>query len=208
MAGAEERAFAHWGTYFQQQQGLRQRLQAIQDHLMVVNTMLPTLASVLLFWWGTRLLTSTEAGTSPGLTPGTFLAFYTAFGTFMNGATGLSNTIIDILDMAVLWGRARPIIEAPPEVGNGKTDPGRLSGKVALEHVTFRYQAHGPLILDNISIGAEPGEFIALVGPSGGGNQPSSGSCWDLKRRRLGRFIMTIRTCPGSMSTPYAGRLA
>ena len=42
-------------------------------------------------------------------------------------------------------------------------------GKVALEHVTFRYRAHGSLILDDISIAAEPGGFIALVGPSGGG---------------------------------------
>ena len=33
--------------------------------------------------------------------------------------------------------------EAPPEVDAGKSDPGRLSGKVALEHVTFRYRAHG-----------------------------------------------------------------
>lgn len=169
VAGAEERAFAYWGTYFQQQQGLRRRLQAIQDHMMVVNTVLPTLASVLLFWWATRLLAPTEAGTSPSLTTGTFLAFYTAFGTFMYGATGLSNTIIDILDIATLWERAKPILEAPLEVDAGKADPGRLAGKVALEHVTFRYHAHGPVILDDISISAEPGEFLALVGPSGGG---------------------------------------
>jgi NHLM bacteriocin system ABC transporter ATP-binding protein len=169
VAGAEQRAFAYWRMYFQQQQGLRQRVQTIQDHMTVVNTVLPTLAAVVLFWWATRLWAPTAAGALPPLTTGTFLAFYVAFGTCINGATGLSNAIIDVLEIATLWERAKPILEAPPEVDAGKSDPGHLSGKVALEHVTFRYRAHGPRILDDVSIAAEPGEFIALVGPSGGG---------------------------------------
>jgi ABC-type bacteriocin/lantibiotic exporter with double-glycine peptidase domain len=44
-----------------------------------------------------------------------------------------------------------------------------LTGRLALEHVTFRYREDGPLILDDVSVYAEPGEFIALVGPSGSG---------------------------------------
>ena len=51
----------------------------------------------------------------------------------------------------------------------GQSDPGRLTGTLALEHVTFRYREHGPVILDDVSLHAAPGEFIALVGPSGSG---------------------------------------
>ena len=87
VAGAEKRAFAYWREYFQQQQGLRQRVQGIQDHMTVVNTMLPTLAAVVLFWWATRLFAPMEAGALPHLTTGTFLAFYVAFGACINGAT-------------------------------------------------------------------------------------------------------------------------
>jgi ABC-type bacteriocin/lantibiotic exporter with double-glycine peptidase domain len=144
-------------------------VQSIQDRMTVVNTMLPTLAAVVLFWCATRLFTPPEAGALPPLTAGTFLAFYAAFGICINGATSLSNTIMDVLELATLWGRAKPILEAPPEVDAGKSDPGRLSGQVALERVTFRYRTHGSPILDDVSIHAEPGEFIALVGPSGGG---------------------------------------
>jgi len=169
VAGAEKRAFAYWSRDFQQQQGLRQHVQTIQDRMTVVNTMLPTLAAVVLFWCATRLFAPTEAGALPHLTTGAFLAFYAAFGICINGATSLSNTIMDVLELATLWERAKPILEAPPEVDAGKSDPGRLSGKVALERVTFRYRAHGSPILDDVSIHAEPGEFIALVGPSGGG---------------------------------------
>lgn len=50
-----------------------------------------------------------------------------------------------------------------------KTDPGRLRGAVTVDNLTFRYRTSGPMVLDGISIRAEPGECIALTGPSGSG---------------------------------------
>ena len=38
-----------------------------------------------------------------------------------------------------------------------------------MDHVTFRYRPDGPLILDDVTIRAETGGFVALVGPSGSG---------------------------------------
>ena len=165
VAGAQERAFASWSQTFSQKQRVQQRLQGITDTMTVVNTVLPTLASVVLFWGALRLFSS-EA---PTLTAGTFIAFHAAFGLFIAGATSLSNTLIDLLEVTTLWERLRPIVVTTSEVNTGKVDPGRLTGKVALEDVTFRYQEHSPVILDKVSLHAEPGEFIALVGPSGSG---------------------------------------
>jgi NHLM bacteriocin system ABC transporter ATP-binding protein len=166
VAGAEARAFAVWGTLFSQQQHARQRQQRIADILAVLNAVLPTVAAVGLFWWAIRLFQSAEAS---GLTAGTFMAFHAAFGLFLSGATSLSTTLIDVLEVTALWERARPIVEATPEVHTGQSDPGLLTGTLALEHVTFRYREHGPAILDDVSLHATPGEFIALVGPSGSG---------------------------------------
>jgi ABC-type bacteriocin/lantibiotic exporter with double-glycine peptidase domain len=166
VAGAQERAFATWSQTFRQQQHVRQRLQGITDTLTAVNAVLPTVASVVFFWGALRLLHSSE---TPTLTTGTFVAFHAAFGVFLGGATSLSNTLIDLFDVTTLWERVRPIVVTTPEEDPGKVDPGRLTGKVALEHVTFRYQAHGSLSVDRVSLHAEPGEFIALVGPSGSG---------------------------------------
>ena len=87
----------------------------------------------------------------------------------MGGVIGLSNTIISILEVVVLWGRAKPILEATSEIDLSKADPGKLSGKVELEHISFRYREDGPLNLDDVNIKAARGEFIALVGPSGSG---------------------------------------
>jgi NHLM bacteriocin system ABC transporter ATP-binding protein len=166
VAGAEARAFVVWGRLFRQQQHARQRHQSIADTLTVLNAMLPTVAAVGLFWCAIRLFETTEAS---GLTAGTFVAFHAAFGLFLSGVTSLSTTLIDVLDVTTLWERARPIMEATPEVHTGQNDPGRLTGTLALEHITFRYRESGPVILDDVSLHAAPGEFIALVGPSGSG---------------------------------------
>ncbi len=45
----------------------------------------------------------------------------------------------------------------------------RLAGRIELRNVTFGYRPNHPPLLDNISIVIEPGQRIALVGPTGSG---------------------------------------
>ncbi|MHC5739344.1 NHLP bacteriocin export ABC transporter permease/ATPase subunit [Nostoc sp.] len=168
VAGAEARAFAFWGKQYSQQIKWMLSTQGIEDALAVINKILPVLTTAILFWFATSLL---QQANSPegGLSTGVFLAFNAAFGTFIGGATSLSSTIIDVLQVVPLWERAQPILESKPEVDSEKADPGRLSGRVVVDHVIFRYRDDGPLTLDDVSIHAEAGEFIAFVGASGSG---------------------------------------
>ncbi|WP_406215721.1 ABC transporter ATP-binding protein [Streptomyces canus] len=54
---------------------------------------------------------------------------------------------------------ADPVSSAKPE---------QLRGRVALEHVSFRYDPEKPLIED-LSLKVEPGHTVAIVGPTGAG---------------------------------------
>ncbi|WP_328782927.1 ABC transporter ATP-binding protein/permease [Streptomyces canus] len=54
---------------------------------------------------------------------------------------------------------AEPVSSAKPE---------ELRGRVALEHVSFRYDPEKPLIED-LSLKVEPGHTVAIVGPTGAG---------------------------------------
>jgi ABC-type bacteriocin/lantibiotic exporter with double-glycine peptidase domain len=74
-----------------------------------------------------------------------------------------------VLEVVTLWQRSQPILVAEPEVDPEKIDPGKLKGQVVVARVTFRYRADGPLTLDQVSLRADPGEFVAIVGPSGSG---------------------------------------
>ncbi|MEU0964853.1 ABC transporter ATP-binding protein [Streptomyces sp. NPDC005917] len=55
--------------------------------------------------------------------------------------------------------------EADPMPGER---PAELRGRVALEHVSFRYDPEKPLIED-LSLKVEPGHTVAIVGPTGAG---------------------------------------
>ncbi|MEU6351997.1 ABC transporter ATP-binding protein [Streptomyces sp. NPDC047072] len=55
--------------------------------------------------------------------------------------------------------------EADPSVSDR---PEELRGRVALEHVSFRYDPEKPLIED-LSLKVEPGHTVAIVGPTGAG---------------------------------------
>jgi ATP-binding cassette subfamily B multidrug efflux pump len=55
--------------------------------------------------------------------------------------------------------------DADPEQGQR---PEELRGRVALEHVSFRYDPDKPLIED-LSLKVEPGHTVAIVGPTGAG---------------------------------------
>ncbi len=45
----------------------------------------------------------------------------------------------------------------------------KLKGRVELRDVRFRYSPSDPLVLDGVNLVVEPGEHIAITGPSGGG---------------------------------------
>ncbi|QSJ16782.1 NHLP bacteriocin export ABC transporter permease/ATPase subunit [Nostoc sp. UHCC 0702] len=169
VAKAEARAFAYWGKQYTHQLKLMLSTQGIEDSLAVINQVLPVLTTAALFWFATSLIGQSQTPGETNLSTGTFLAFNVAFGTFINGATSLSSTVVEVLQVLPLWQRAQPILQAELEVNSAQADPGKLTGKLLIDHISFRYRDDGPLTLDNVSIHAQPGEFIAIVGPSGSG---------------------------------------
>lgn len=50
----------------------------------------------------------------------------------------------------------------------GAVDPGRVSGRVTFRNVTFTYDGKQPAVAD-LNFAADPGDTIALVGPTGSG---------------------------------------
>ncbi|MGC9393370.1 MAG: ABC transporter ATP-binding protein [Anaerolineae bacterium] len=66
--------------------------------------------------------------------------------------------------------RVFSLIDAQPDVVDreGAIDPGFVRGEVAFEDVTFRYE-EGKDVLTDFNLHVDPGEHIAIVGPTGGG---------------------------------------
>lgn len=59
--------------------------------------------------------------------------------------------------------------EPEPDHHGVRIDPRRVAGRITLEGVSFRYPAGRDLVLRGIDLAVEPGQTVALVGPSGAG---------------------------------------
>ncbi|MEX2121382.1 MAG: ABC transporter ATP-binding protein [Pirellulales bacterium] len=59
--------------------------------------------------------------------------------------------------------------EMPRVPGSISVDPARAAGRVRFDGVSFRYPGSDELVLNEIDLDVEPGQMIALVGPSGAG---------------------------------------
>ncbi len=62
------------------------------------------------------------------------------------------------------------LLDEKPDVRDAEdaTDIGQVEGRVEVDNVSFRY-ATGEMVLEDVSVVAEPGETVALVGRSGAG---------------------------------------
>lgn len=72
-----------------------------------------------------------------------------------------------------VWRRRRSvfaIIDQPIEEDTGAVEVERVQGKLEYRNVVFRYSAGSErTALDGLNLTVQPGETVALVGPSGGG---------------------------------------
>ena len=63
------------------------------------------------------------------------------------------------------------LLDTPPSVADlpDAVELPPIRGKVELEHVSFRYREDSPEVLHDINLTVQPGQTVALVGPTGAG---------------------------------------
>ncbi|GJD52730.1 Vitamin B12 import ATP-binding protein BtuD [Methylobacterium crusticola] len=221
VADATVRALAVWSKLFAGQKAHFIAAQRVGNRLSVIESAFPTLATLTIF--------ASAGALDSTLTQdlGAFLAFFAAFGQAMASigtfASGLSEALVAIPHLA----RLQPLLSAEAEIADDRKPPGELSGAIELSRVTFRYAPGGAPVLDSVSLKIVPGEYVAVVGPSGSGKSslfrlligfetPESGAVfYDSKaldtldvsavRRQLGVVLQNGRLATGSLYDAICG---
>ena len=168
VAGAEDRALARWAT----DQG--ESTAALNARLRGIGLTGPVdVAAPLVVVVAFTVAVIVVPGTAlqPGTTsaPGVFLGMYAAVAQLALAMMALSSQLVSLSELGPVLSRLQPLAAEPRERAATAAPPGRLSGAVALAGVTFGYRCDQPPLMDGLSLSVEPGEFLAVVGPSGGG---------------------------------------
>ncbi|MGB8643713.1 MAG: ABC transporter ATP-binding protein [Anaerolineae bacterium] len=150
--------------------------------LLIVNS-LPALARAMVLVAGAIWVIRGE------WTLGSLLAFESYLGYVYGPALGLASANLQLQNALAALERVSALFDIVPEaqLGVGKK-VARLAGAIEFREVSFAYDRREPVIED-LSFRIEPGEHVAIVGPSGVGKttllslllrlyRPTAGEIW------------------------------
>lgn len=163
LSGAERRAFAKWASQYCKTAALQYDPPLLLKLAPVISMAISLLGGIALYW----------AAASSGIALADYMAFNASYGMVSGAFLSLASIVSTVASIRPTLDMARPLLNAEPEVAAGKQVVTRLSGGIELNNVSFRYGTPGgeasPLILDNLSLKIRPGQYIAIVGPTGCG---------------------------------------
>ena len=159
LTGSENRAFARWLDHY----GETSRViynPAFKDRFYPALCVLLGIGGSMLIFWSTL---------SNGVSIPDYIAFSSAFGMITASMTQLNGVVPSLAQIKPLFESVKPILESVPEMEEKAPQVEELFGGIEVSGVSFRYQEDGPLILDDLSLKIEPGEYVGIVGKSGCG---------------------------------------
>jgi ATP-binding cassette subfamily B protein len=159
------------------------RISLVTRIFIATMMLIPALATALVYGIGGTL------AVNGALTIGTLTALATLLLRLLGPLQGLSNVRVDVMTALVSFDRVFEVLDLPSTVNE---KPGALplparSSRVEFDHVQFTYpradevslaslenvarveKRENGQVLHDISFVAEPGQMVALVGPSGAG---------------------------------------
>lgn len=103
------------------------------------------------------------------LSVGEFSAFMTAFGAFSAAVMEVGKSFFKLNGLFPMLDRIKPVLETLPEYEEDLELPGELTGEIEISNVNFSYDQNSTMVLRDLSVHIEAGEYVGIVGASGCG---------------------------------------
>ena len=159
LTGSENRAFVRWLDHYSDCARFLYN-PTFKARLFAALTAIMGLGGTMFIFW---------SALSNGVATSDFIAFSSAFGMITAAMLQLNSLIPSLAQAKPMLESVKPILEAVPEMEDKAPQVEELFGGIEISGVSFRYQEDGPLILDDLSLRIEPGEYVGIVGKSGCG---------------------------------------
>lgn len=159
LSGAEKRAFARWGDAYAGVAALTYNPPLFLRLNQAISTAIMLAGTIALYF----------AAVQSAVSVADYYAFNTAYGMVSGAFVSLSSVALTIAQFKPILDMAKPIMEAIPEVSEGKQVISRLFGGIEINNVSFRYSEHMPFVVDDLSLKIRPGQYVAIVGTTGCG---------------------------------------
>jgi ATP-binding cassette subfamily B protein RaxB len=130
-----------------------------------VNDLIFGLETIVTIYLAARLVLANQ------LTVGMIFAFMAYKQHFTEKAVALVEKALELRILGLHLERLSDIALTPLEKGHDRplSYVRPIQGTLELRNVFFRYADSEPFVLENVNLAIEPGQFVTIMGPSGGG---------------------------------------
>lgn len=164
-------AFGHQGQSLEQFDEVNERLKKCSLRAIFFSSLTnPCTRFVNSVVYALVGLTGALAAIAGGITVGNLTSFLNYANQYTKPFNEISGVITELQNALACAGRVFELIEAParsPEPENPQR-PQEVKGKVEIKNLRFSYAPEKPLI-DDFQLSVEPGQRVAIVGPTGCG---------------------------------------
>ena len=178
LSGREEAAFCQWRQGFDRQMEYTYRgpfllrLQSVLLQAVSLGSML------LIYLWAARMEMSAA----------NYMGFIAAYGAAAGLGAVMAGMPLALSNVAAGLRMLAPVLQTNPEQEERLPEIARLRGEICMEKVTFSYAEGMVDVLSNFSLHIRPGEFVAIVGPTGCGKSTVIRLLLGLETPREGRI--------------------
>ena len=211
LSGSENRAFVKWSALYAKGAALDFNPPAIIRMSTVFTTAITLIGTAVMYFVSVR----------SGVSVADYYAFNAAYAYISTAFGALASVALSAASLKPTIDLIRPLLEAKPELSEGRETVTRLSGNIELSHITFGYDPEAKPLFEDLSIHIPARQYVAIVGRSGCGKstlmrlmlgfeKPSRGAIFydrkdlqklDLRsvRRQIGAVMQEGRLFSGSI---------
>ncbi|MBE6771650.1 MAG: NHLP bacteriocin export ABC transporter permease/ATPase subunit [Ruminococcaceae bacterium] len=159
LSGSEKRAYSRWSSLYAKVVRTTYNTPMFLRINGTLGTAISLIGVIVMYYMSVKSKISVAD----------YYSFNSAYGMLSAAFMSLAGIATTIARFKPIIEMAKPIMEAVPEVSEGKLVIDRLSGGIELNNVSFRYSENMPLVIDDLSLKIRAGQYVAIVGATGCG---------------------------------------